>query len=318
MEETTVEHTASGDSPWRSLPPEGGAWEAFGLLSERRVRRWALVLESKGIPYRVLRTGMTWEIVVPAADFERARGEIRLFEEENRNWPPSPPQTRPQADSFLAVLSVLLLTAAFHNITTLPELFGWSIPWQEAGAGDAGLIREGEWWRLVTALTLHADVAHLSGNLAIGGLFILLLCRDVGTGTGWFLLVASGTLGNLVNALLQSPTHRSVGGSTLVFGAVGILSAMNLLRYRHSFFRRWAIPAAGGVALLTMLGTEGKQTDLGAHLFGFLAGLPLGLAAELLVERYGPPGKRFGRVAGAAAAFLVGAAWWSALAHFPS
>jgi len=102
-----------------------------------------------------------------------------------------------------------------------------------------------------------------------------------------------GALGNLVNAGLQSPTHSSVGASTAVFGAVGILAALSMVRYGRNLRRRWMLPVAAALALLALLallGTEGKNSDLGAHLFGFIYGGCLGLITEYLIGRHGRPG----------------------------
>ena len=41
-------------------------------------------------------------------------------------------------------------------------------------------------------------------------------------------------------------------------------------------------PLAAGLGLLAMLGSSGKHTDLGAHLFGLLVGLIAGTALALL------------------------------------
>ena len=168
-------------------------------------------------------------------------------------------------------------------------------------------------WRLVTALTLHADDLHMFSNLAIGGLFIIFLCRELGSGLAWSLLLGSGILGNLANAFVQSPTHRSVGASTAVFGAVGILASLSLLRYRRQLKRRWLLPVAAALALLALLGTEGKHTDLGAHLFGFLFGLILGLMAEYLIIKKGPPGRLLNALLALLSIGTVIAAWWVAL-----
>ena len=311
--EYRVEHHDAHEE-WLALPADPGSWEAFGLLSERRVRRWALVLEAKGIPYRIEQGGMAWRLLVPIPERARAQQELHLFEEENRNWPPPSPPAKLLADNILSTLSVLLLLASFHNLTSLGiSPFGQAIDWQLSGAADAGLIREGQWWRLITPLTLHADVGHLISNLAIGGFFIVLLCRELGSGLAWSLLLASGILGNLINAWLQAPGHRSVGASTLVFGAVGILAALSLVRYRHHLRKRWAVPVAGGLALLAILGTEGKQTDLGAHLFGFAAGVVLGLAAEFLLEHFGSPGRRLNVLLAVTALAVVVSAWCMAI-----
>ena len=37
--------------------------------------------------------------------------------------------------------------------------------WFEVGSASADLIWRGAWWRAITALTLHADLLHLAGNV---------------------------------------------------------------------------------------------------------------------------------------------------------
>ena len=49
--------------------------------------------------------------------------------------------------------------------------------WFVAGRVDGELIRQGEVWRLFTALTLHADVKHLLGNIVFGVFFGLFAGR---------------------------------------------------------------------------------------------------------------------------------------------
>jgi membrane associated rhomboid family serine protease len=302
---------------WRAIPADLGDWEAEGLLSERRVRRWALVLDARKVPCRIESGGMGWRLLVPAGYFAEAREELRLFEEENRGWPPLEPPATPLVENTLATLSVLILLATFHNLTRLDiSLFGHHpVDWVDLGRTHAGKILDGQWWRLVTALTLHADWLHLISNLAFGGLFIVWLCRDLGSGLAWSVLLGSGILGNLANACLQPPDHSSVGASTLVFGAVGALAALSMVRFRRIRKKRWALPIAAALALLALLGTEGKNTDLGAHLFGFLFGLGLGLSAEYLVGRYGRPGRTLNALLALASCVVVVAAWWAALVY---
>ncbi len=302
----------------------GGEWlvvspdpeEARGALTEQRTRLLALVLEARSLPCRIEPDGRGWQLLVPADHLAAAREELRLFEEENRNWPPPEPPALPLVENTLANLSVLILLATFHNLTQLDiSLFGHHpVDWVALGNADAAEILDGQWWRLVTALTLHADWLHLISNLTLGGLFIVFLCRELGSGLGWSLLLTSGILGNLANACLQPPDHRSVGASTVVFGAVGILAAQSLLRYRRHRQRRWPLPAAAALALLALLGTEGKNTDLGAHLFGFLFGTGLGLIVEYLVIRHGRPGRRVNALLALLSTVVVAAAWWAALA----
>jgi membrane associated rhomboid family serine protease len=232
-------------------------------------------------------------LLVPDDRFEAAREELRRFEAENRNWPPPLPPQAPFTDNRLATVSVLLLLATFHNLTLLDlNLLGHRpVDWITLGNAHADLILAGQWWRPVTALTLHAGWLHLLSNLTLGGIFMVRLCRDLGSGLAWSLLLAAGFLGNLANACLQQPDHRAVGASTAVFGAVGLLAALSLVNFRNQLRRRWPLPVAAALGLLALLGSEGEHTDLGAHLFGFSFGIFLGLATGLLLGRFGQPGR---------------------------
>lgn len=312
--EQAEQHTLPDKGEWLAISPEQVLQEVPERLSEPKAGLWALVLEARRFPYRLEHTEGGVQLLVPPEYHPAALSELRLFETENRSWPPPPPAARPLAQNTLATLSVLLLIATFHNLTKLsfPVLDRYP-EWIELGNAQAAQILEGQWWRLVTALTLHADDLHMFSNLAIGGLFIIFLCRELGSGLAWSLLLGSGILGNLANAFVQSPTHRSVGASTAVFGAVGILASLSLLRYRRQLKRRWLLPVAAALALLALLGTEGKQTDLGAHLFGFLFGLILGLMAEYLIIKKGPPGRLLNALLALLSIGTVIAAWWVAL-----
>jgi rhomboid protease GluP len=313
--EKETENIENPEVEWRAIPSDPNVGKAEKILSGRRADLWALVLESRYVPCRVVRSEEGWTLLVPAEYYDTAREELRLFDRENRNWPPPAPVSRPLADNTLATLSVLFLVATFHNLTLLdPSIFGHTpVDWFGLGSADATRMLNGQWWRTVTALTLHSGLPHLLGNLAIGGVFIVWLCRDLGSGLAWCLLLSSGILGNLANSWFQSPSHNSVGASTLVFGAVGILASLRLLRERSHLRRRWPLPLAGAVALLAVLGTEGARTDLSAHLFGFVFGIILGICAEYLVERNGLPGRRLNTLLALLAAVVPVVAWWAAL-----
>jgi rhomboid protease GluP len=296
---------------WQPLFPEQEQ-----RLNRRQVELWALVLDARSIPCLIEAAGTGRRLLVPKRHLESARAEVRLYEEKNRNWPPPLPTARILIENTLPTISVLILLATFHNLT----LLGISLPGQglvdlhDLGALHGAAIREGQWWRLITALTLHADFVHLLGNLTIGGIVIILLCRELGSGLAWSLLLGAGILGNLANAWVQSPDHRSLGASTAVFGAVGIFSAISMLRRRRHLLRGLFVPVAAGLALLALLGSEGKQTDLGAHLFGFVFGLLLGLVTDFLLGGHDRPGRLLNALLALLAAMVVVVAWWSALA----
>jgi hypothetical protein len=73
--------------------------------------------------------------------------------------------------------------------------------------------------------------------------------------------------------------------------------------------KRRLLPVAAAVALLGLLGSGGENTDIGAHLLGFLAGLALGWPAAYLTGR----SSAAGIIAGGSAALLTVGAWLAAL-----
>ncbi len=302
-----------GSDIW--LVVSAGRGPACGPLSKRQAFGCALVLDARSIPCQVVNSDGIWQVRVPPEHIDLANQQLKRYEEENRGWPPPPPPDRPRISAGFSTLSVLVLLATFHNLTGLPVTGPGALPidWGELGSARAAYILDGQWWRLVTSLTLHADLSHLLGNLAFGGVFVLLLCQEICPGPAWTLILTSGAIGNLLNALFQSPAHRSVGASTAVFGAVGILGAISMVRYRHHLERRWPVPVAAALALLAILGTEGKNTDLGAHLFGFLAGAALGVATETLIIRQGFPGRRLNILTALLSGLVILYAWFRAL-----
>jgi membrane associated rhomboid family serine protease len=270
---------------WIPIPAELKQGLTQQRLPKRKLRSWELVLAARHIPYRLQQSDGHYQLFVPTDFFQRASDELAQYEHENRNWPPPPPTDRPFFENRASTLWVLIGLVIFHNIVTgqITALQNISFAWETLGSADAGKILTGEWWRLLTALTLHADALHLLGNITFGGLFMLKLCQLLGSGPAWLLVLLSGAGGNLINALVQAPTHRSIGASTAVFGAVGLLAMINLLHYRQSLWRRWLLPFAAAIGLLGILGTNGDNTDILAHLFGFLCGaiLAFGTAHSL-------------------------------------
>jgi len=310
MDNNTDLEVETDQENWLSLNPLNGK-----SLTKKQADLQALVLDSRSIPCVIKPDGSEWQLLVPEERLDEARNELKLYSDKNRNWPPRLPSSRHLAESTLPTICALILLATFHNITLLsPSTAGMGfVDLQALGMAHAASILDGQWWRLVTALTLHANLMHLVSNLTIGGAFIIFLCKELGSGLSWSLLLTTGILGNMVNAIVQSPDHRSVGASTAVFGAVGILSAISMMRYRRHLLKRWFIPVAAGLALLALLGAEGKQTDLGAHLFGFIFGILCGTASEFLTTRYGRPGPLLNTLLAMSSAAVVITAWWMAI-----
>jgi membrane associated rhomboid family serine protease len=306
-------------APWPDLSPLVDGTPA-GRLSQAQARLWSLVLRARRVPHRVRSLPGGYTVQVPARFARQAVDEITLYHRENVSPDPSIPLP-PVEERARPTVAAMLVLCAFFVVThrPWPELGWYPQYWYAAGAGDAARMLSGQWWRMFTALTLHADPAHVASNAVIGGAFLILLSRRVGSGTAWLMAVAAGGLGNVLNVAAHGPGHLSVGFSTAVFGAAGALAGLkaaageaNPAAIRPGA-RGWLLPVAAGLALVASLGTAGENTDIGAHFFGLLAGGGLGLLAGALAGHRGHPdegwGLRANRACGALAALLLVGAW---------
>ncbi|MEE4165054.1 MAG: rhomboid family intramembrane serine protease [Desulfocapsaceae bacterium] len=253
--------------------------ESVVILSRHHgfISSCSLVLSAKNIGHRIREnTDGTIHIICPAQTVERARHQLNLYLEENRNWPP--PKIAVQHSRFPALLPTLALVGSLIFLFMITGPWRPGALWFEAGANDAEAILDGgQWYRLITSLTLHADFSHLAGNCLIGGVLLYFFLQINGAGFGLLAVLLSGTVGNLVNVLAHGGDHLSVGFSTAVFGIIGMLSMYQMIEQRQPFGIRLFVPFMAGAALLAMLGSSGERTDLGSHLFGLLSGLVIGL-----------------------------------------
>ncbi|MBW2494146.1 MAG: rhomboid family intramembrane serine protease [Deltaproteobacteria bacterium] len=259
------------------------------LLKTRRrkhVDEWALVLTSDGLSPSVRREPEGFALSVPIDEAERAAEVIAAYERENRERLSRPEREAPAKGDLVTGLGVSAALLLFFFFTGPRNP---AVIWFERGSADAEKILLGEIWRSVTALCLHADLGHALANALFGALFVSAVCGALGAGVGCALILLAGAGGNLANALFQHAHHVSVGASTAVFGAVGILSGLAVAQRRRqqSTGRPWWVPVGAGLALLAMLGTTGERVDLWAHLFGLLAGGALGIPAGFWLLR--PP-----------------------------
>jgi membrane associated rhomboid family serine protease len=274
---------------------------------QRPADEGALALHSQGIEASVRRASEGWLLETRAADAARARAVLEAFERENAPRPPPPPI--PVYPFPWAAALVYALALLWFFVWTGPR--AGESAWFAAGSARASrMVALGEWWRALTALTLHADLSHVLGNVLAGALFGGTVCARVGTGVGAALLLAAGALGNVANALYwRAGGHDSVGASTAVFAAVGVLAADALLARRLPRGGRLA-PFGAALGLFAMLGTS-ERADYGAHLFGLAAGFALGVG--VLPRIPAPPPRPVQIAAGALAAAALAAAWELAL-----
>ena len=276
-----------------------------------RSREYSLVLEAKGIEHEVLPDAGAWTLRVAPPLAAVAYDELTRYAAEASAPRASLMMTAPFAGAAVASIGyviVLVLTAYCAGA----GLFG--ADWVAAGALDAGA--PGQWWRAVTALTLHLDQEHLLGNLLFGVVAGIAAGRLLGPGIAWASILAAGALANYAEILIAPATHRALGASTAVFAALGLLSGLAWRQQLTLRERRWYgyAPLIAGICLLTLLGAGGERVDVLGHALGFACGLGLGwwyARTGIPRNRRSPPQI----AAGAAAAAAVIFAWAMALAR---
>ena len=155
----------------------------------------------------------------------------------------------------------------------------------EHGALHGKSIWNGEWYRLVTYLFLHADIWHLGNNMLI--LFCLgnALERYMGSVSYGILYFLSGILAGLGSVVYNTGSSVGVGASGAVFGVIGAMLWVfirNGGRVKELTGTRMLL-----FVILSIYGGFVEQgVDNAAHIFGLIAGF---LLAILLYRKRSEP-----------------------------
>jgi rhomboid protease GluP len=274
-------------NPEQRLPSRDELAEVARYPLRTLAQERSLVVLSLGLGCWIFQDKDDCVLCVRHSDETVVRAELEKFEREAAT------QVRRAAyaphSAKIPVAQLFIFAWFFTGLFMLQNL----LPDDVTGRGIASssrIIGHGEWWRAITALTLHADLPHFIGNLATGLLYAAFLLPLAGSGVTWSGMLLTGALGNLVNAWgWRGQPHESLGASTAVFGTLGMLVAFQcaqiLLHERRPRLWQIIMPLGAGVALLAYLGTgdyehpERNNTDYMAHLWGFCAGLLAGAGA---------------------------------------
>lgn len=244
--------------------------------NRKEFKELELLLLARSIPFTTRNDFWQKSLFIPLNYDAYARSEIRSYLAENADWPPVEQETESRSFRFspLNVVIVVGLTLFHWHSYSMHS----PINWLKTGRFSADAILQGEFWRTITALTLHLDDAHLLSNFFGLLVFVGGVNYFAGFGVAWFLVLFSGGVGNLANALFYQTAHYAVGASTAVFSAVGLVSVFAIKQYhkKRRLRGRYLVPFMAGFGLFAMLGTN-PETDVMAHLFGFLAGAVSGL-----------------------------------------
>lgn len=248
---------------------------------------WSLTLASQRIEHSIvyLADSQRWGVFVPEMEASRAGHHIESYCRECAAAPPRPRRPR-VAEATLRL---------FHPTLVFWSVFLIAVHWSAEGARgdlkdlgvmDSERVAQGEWFRLFSAVTLHADVEHLVGNLVGGFLFVGAAATQWGVGLALLLSYLAGASGNALGWGLYEPPHQSLGASGMVFGALGLCLATPYFRTPGTGWRRRAVAAT--VMLFALFGLD-PSSDVVAHVGGLLGGVVIGWGIRLGWRRDGLP-----------------------------
>ncbi len=174
--------------------PEGVVGVA--VASDRgRSREWSAVLLAKGVPHWTAETEEGVVVFVPADHEELARAQLTAYDREQHQEAEAARRDRPPPEMPGSPWPGLVLVAG-----GLAGIHWWRVThggalarqWSRDGVQ---IFDHGEWWRPFTALLVHADLAHLLGNLSFGILLMWFVLQAYGRRLGWLWVALSGVLG---------------------------------------------------------------------------------------------------------------------------
>jgi rhomboid protease GluP len=245
---------------------------------------WSFVLTALQIPHQRLMKDDVFHLLVPQSLKERALKEIEEYSSENSSWPRKAEHPKQNVNSLQPPTLLLVGSLALFYSVTGP--WDGNSLWFQQGAGNSqAMLEHSQWYRLITSLTLHADIIHLLNNCILGGFLLHFFFLLVGSGIGLFALLCAAAAGNYINVVLHGPGHIFVGFSTAIFAVIGLLSMLRYSNNYHTIGTHVFVPLMAGIALLAMLGSSGERTDLGAHFFGLVSGLLFGKILGLQLIR---------------------------------
>ena len=149
-----------------------------------------------------------------------------------------------------------------------------------------GGLADGEWWRLITAAFLHANLLHLGMNMFVLWIVGAPVEQAIGRGRFIALYFVSGLAGS-AGALLLSPDAITVGASGAIFGILG--AALVLERQRSYVLGGQAFGLIAVNLIITF--ALSRYISIGGHLGG-LAG---GALSMLALSRFGRTHGIYGR-----------------------
>lgn len=265
-----------------------GNVHVLSLVMTNNVERARVLMQEESFAWYVdLKTD---ELVIDegkASDFYGMKGMLQTFLSTYKDMPDVPDKEEHEADIEFAqkekkkqfikeraikfpyvstVIVVINLIIFLLCINNMPYLYF-------LGCVGLDLVMDGQWYRMITSMFLHADIDHIFGNMlllyCLGDLLEFRLGRVKFT-TIYFI---SGILGNVISCFYEyyaNVSYVSYGASGAVFGLIGV-TAFLVLNGEKSI----GIPIPRMLLMVVYCiytGFVENNVNVAAHIGGLLAG----------------------------------------------
>lgn len=200
-----------------------------------------------------------------------------IEEPDPEDFLPAPPkkkgflQQKPTMSSFNPALFFFLLFL-------VSSLIYWDYDIREKlWASRESVFVQKEYWRVLSAIFIHADMMHLLNNSLLFLIFGTFLYHFYGAFVFPFCSLIVGVLTTLGSVYFHEPNIRLLGASGMVYGMVAMWIVF-YVKYDIRYFVHMRILRALGFALVILFPTNFLiEVDYMAHGIGFIIGLIAGI-----------------------------------------
>jgi len=170
------------------------------------------------------------------------------------------------------VSTFIAINLIFYVLTILP---GVGVLVLNYGIQINFLIQNGEWWRIFSAMFLHAGFLHVLFNMFSLYIFGPELEKIAGKARFITIYLLSGIVGNVATYLLNDSSYGSLGASGAIFGIFGAFGALvYYTRRTMPMLRKLILPIIVISVIMTFIQ---PNVNVYAHLGGLVTGFILGL-----------------------------------------
>ena len=210
-------------------------------------------------------------------------GELRTVLKNPSGVAANVPSAERTGGTFVPAYIIIGINAAIFITELLLRLRGQSDFIQEWGIQDNGKILSGEVHRLVTAMFLHADFAHISGNMLSLLYLARPMCRTHSPREFLTIYGISGLFGNILSFFFVDAL--SLGASGAVLGLGGGLIYKMFISPEKAYFKSTGNYISLALMVVYNLIYGLVMTGSGINNFAHFGGFAAGFAVTMLLEK---------------------------------